>query len=906
MVAGILGKKMPMPHTVEAAEHTLPIPFRRYTPVVLAVLVGIGLSWTSLVLLRHGEWRSIHAQFDRTAADCAAALAHEIQNKLLFLEAPRSLFCSSEVVTRSEFRIFATPFVGTIQETLAWEWIPRVPHAQRAQFEQAARRQGVADYVIREWDAQRQLVPAPSRDEYFPLFYIEPLSLYHQLLGFDMATDPQRMAAMREACDRGTRVAVVGRPIVQKSGPPQGLLVFMPVYHQTPPPNTVAERRKNLRGFVLGAYWVERVAEQALEPFQRKGVVVRLFENTDAARPQLLFCSQCGADTPAADRADPHPPAPGNLSRSDKLDVVGRQWLINCAAVPDFVAARRTWLPWFALGAGLMLTGFLAARLLNNIRQAMRIEQLVVQRTRELRQSERDLRTVLDTVQVGIALVDAANQRLVDVNPVAIAMLGGAKEQIVGRNCQAMICSARCDVCPVISLGKAVHNKECSLRMANGETVPVLKTVTPITLSGKDYMLETFLDIAERRRMEDALRASEQKFRTIADSALDAVLMLHPSGNVLHWNPAAERILGFSREEVLGRPIYALLAPQHHAYARETLARIAQSGPDSVHGTTVELTALHKNGGEVSVEISVAVIPLDNQWGAVVIGRDITARKMAEVELQQRTLALESANRALRDAKQAAEWANLAKSEFLTNMSHELRTPLHGILSFAALGVRRNQTLSAEERLEYFQVIQQSGNTLLQLINALLDLAKLEAGRLEFNFDRLDLSALVPDVIDELRSLAQDHRLKIEFLCPTRNAEACGDRIRLQQVVRNLLSNAIKFATPDGTIEVEVYERDCHLAVSVRDRGVGIPEEELASVFDKFIQSSKTRTGAGGTGLGLAICREIIQAHGGRIWAENRPGGGAILTFEIPRQRPVAVGITPSNSHVNLPQTVVG
>jgi PAS domain S-box-containing protein len=738
------------------------------------------------------------------------------------------------------------------------------------------------------------------------MYYIEPRNLYHSLLGFDMATDPQRLAAMREARDRGTRVALVGKPVVHRSGPPQGLLVFLPVYSQTPPPNTVAERRKKLRGFVLGAYWIDRLAEQAVEAFQREGIVVRLFENTDVAQRQLLYCSQSSAGTPHAADGDQEPVAANRLSREDKLDVAGRRWLIRCTTVAGYVAARRTWLPWIVLAAGLALTAFLATRSLNNVREAMRIEHLVVQRTRELRQSEHDLRTVIDTVQVGIALVDADNQRLIDVNPVAVAMLGGVKEQIVGRNCQALICSARCATCPVLAAGTAIRNRECRLRMANGQTIPVLKTVVPVTLSGKHYMLETFLDISERRRMEDALRASEQKFRTIADSALDAVLMLQPSGNVLHWNPAAERLLGFASEEVLGRPVYRVLAPQHHAYARETLLRIAASGPDSVSGTTVELTGVHKNGAEVPVEVSVAVIPLDNQWGAVVIGRDITARKAAEAELQRRTAALELANRALRDAKQAAEAANLAKSEFLTNMSHELRTPLHGILSFAALGVRRNQTLSPEERLEYFQLIHQSGNTLLQLINTLLDLAKLEAGRLEFNFEQLDLARLVPEVLDELRSLLEDHRLKSEFLCSAPQVQAQGDRMRLLQVIRNLISNAIRFARPGDTIEIEVSERGSHQAVAVRDRGVGIPEDELATVFDKFMQSSKTRTGAGGTGLGLAICREIVQAHGGRIWAENRPGGGAILTFEIPRHRPTALALVSTHEHQNLPHAISG
>jgi PAS domain S-box-containing protein len=870
-----------------------PVPLRRYIPVVLTLIAGVLVSGVGMGLLRDGEWRSIQAQFARTAEAYTTALNRELQTNLLILEVPRSFFCGSEEVTRAEFHVFTKPFLTDQAEALAWEWLPRVTHSQRAPLEEQARREGVRAFTICERNAQKQIVPAARREEYFPVQYIEPVVRFQASLGFDMATEPLRMAAMCAARDRGTRVAVVGGPVIHDVGPSHALLVFLPVYRQICPPPTVVERRKDLRGFILGAYRIDRIAQQALGTLRSEGIVVRLYDHA-AGQPRVLYCSQSAPDAEL--------PAKAELSHREPLEVANLRWEIDCAAVPGYVAARRTWQPWIVLTAGLALTGFLAAWFLGNVRAAVRIEQLVIRRTHELRQTERDLRTVLDTLPVGIALVDAEQQCLVDVNPVAVAMLGGTKEQIVGRHCQSMICSARCGVCPVVTAGAAVRNRECSLRMANGESVPVLKTVIPIALSGKNYMLETLIDISERRRMEDALRASEQKFRTIADSALDAVVMLHPSGNVLHWNPAAESILGYSRAEVLGRPVYDLLSPQHHAYARETLRRIAQGGRESVHGTTVELTAVHKNGMEIPVEISVAVIPMDDQWGAVVVGRDITTRKAAELELQRRTVALESANRALRDAKQAAESANHAKSEFLTNMSHELRTPLHGILSFAALGMRRNQSLTPEERLEYFQLIHQSGNTLLELINALLDLAKLEAGRMDFNFERLDLSVAIPEVVDELRSLAQDRRLKVEFHCSTVDTWVQADRVRLLQVVRNLLSNAIKFASPEGTIEIEVMDRDACLAVAVRDRGVGIPEEELTSIFDKFMQSSKTRTGAGGTGLGLAICREIVEAHGGRIEAENRKGGGAVVTFEIPRQRPPAALVAPADCLQNLPQ----
>jgi signal transduction histidine kinase len=265
---------------------------------------------------------------------------------------------------------------------------------------------------------------------------------------------------------------------------------------------------------------------------------------------------------------------------------------------------------------------------------------------------------------------------------------------------------------------------------------------------------------------------------------------------------------------------------------------------------------------------------------------DISARKAAEQELQRRTLALETANCALRDAIRAAEAANSAKGEFLTNMTHELRTPLHGILSFASFGMAAVAPTGNEEVLEFFQIIHHSGTTLLHLVNNLLDLAKLESGRMDFAFARTDLATVILTAIDELRALAQERGLQVELHRRAADPRAVADTPRLLQVLRNLLGNAIKFSPPGSRVEIDLEDRPDGLAVCVRDQGVGIPEEELEAIFDKFIQSSKTRTGAGGTGLGLAICRQIIDGHGGRIWAENRAEGGAVLTFEIPRQPP--------------------
>ncbi|WP_291433968.1 PAS domain S-box protein [Acidovorax sp.] len=482
--------------------------------------------------------------------------------------------------------------------------------------------------------------------------------------------------------------------------------------------------------------------------------------------------------------------------------------------------------------------------------------------------NERDLSVLMRSVQELIFRTDAQGV-ITYVNAHWTVVTGTAPDRAIGKRLHDLVePQSRNDVVRAIDSRSPDGVRVCQVvsRSAEGREMMFQVAVVPLVAAGRVIgFAGSAVDETQRWMAQQQLQAQIAFQDLLLETNPLPISVTDAQDRFVRVNKAWEEYKGRARSTVLGKAVAECLPPDEvkvHLSANKQLLRWGGRA-------LVEAKIRHGDGSRRDTRVVKAAIADEHGQvtGVLTILMDVSEFREAE--------------RATQEARDAAEEASRAKSEFVANMSHELRTPLQSILGFAELGMLRGR---AQPKLaDMFEDIHSAGQRMLMLVNDLLEVSKLESTVGTFHMERIDLRGVVRPVIRELEPLLERSHLMLDLRMPDLPLVAKADPLRFQQVIRNVVANAIKFSPPGSTITLEGYADSLgqtHLVV--RDEGPGIPPSELQSIFEAFVQSSKTKDGSGGTGLGLAICRKIVEAMGGRIFAENVPASGAAFHIVLP------------------------
>ena len=853
--------------------------------LLLAVVVG---------LRQQSHNREVITQrFDTLAARAAAQVQNRMQLYEYGLRGARGavIAAGGHAITRQRFREYAASrevereFPGA----RGFGFIRYVPVADEARFLRAARADDWPDFSIRQL--------TPHGGDRYVIQYVEPVQPNVEAVGLDIASEANR----REAAERAMRT---GRPaltgpitLVQATGQRlRSFLLLLPVYGGVDVPDTVPERVAR----TLGWAYTPLVTDEILGDFDYADgqYSLSLLDRPDHGEPERFFNA-------LGWRA----PGPDTLVKTVGVSVFGRVWLVEVQALPPFFFRLNLRSPLALAGTVAAATVLLAVLTYLYLLGARRAKLVGLQRARMAAMVESSPDAIIGQTLDGVVR---------DWNPAAERMFGYTAAEAVGRTVRELIVpddreGEEADLLARVARGQTVPGFDTVRRRRDGRLLDVAASVAPIRLERGEVVgvAKTLRDISDRKAAEAEilqlnatleqqvarrtaeLRELAARERAILASAGSAIIAIDNEGIVTLFNPAAEAMLGYRAADVVG----TMRAIDFHdpqevrrradAMAREVGhpvgPRDVLSGRARAEGTIRdEWTYVRRDGTRLRVLLTLSA--LRDDMGEVIGYIGVAVDLSDRARLQQELIDL---NQALLERSAQAEAATRAKSEFLANMSHEIRTPMNAIVGLTELMRREVRDAAMRERLDKMM---DASRHLLAIVNNVLDLSKIEAGRLVLEQVEFELC----DVLDNTFALVIEEARKkgLELVLDASEAprRLVGDPTRLGQALLNLLSNAVKF-TDVGYVALRVRRlrgeaNEVMLRFEVSDSGIGISPEALDKLFKAFEQGDTSTTRRyGGTGLGLAITHELAELMGGRAGASSRLGHGSTFWFTA-RLRP--------------------
>ena len=844
----------------------------------IIAVAGLLTSWFTYRSLAGRERRIAETQFRLDASRLASQLQRDLTVGTHAVEAVRAFYDSSEEVTRSEFHDFTRTVLGQHAAIQSVSWAPCIDHDQLAEHERQVRESGVAAYRV---------LPATPGGEppanHFPNMYREPGDEATLPLGFDFGAVPACREAILRAAAHG-KTDAVGRVALGANSADQCCCLFItPVFRKDAELDTPQQRQDNLLGVAIAIGHLDTLLDRAVKVDQQLGVRLRLIDSLAANAADALVVYPPG-EMPT------HPVRLGDgqpgVFQSEVLTLPQHLWFIEATAEPAYFAGQHTLLPLIVLFGGILLTGLIAGLVASLVGQADRIRAQVTRRTKELqsevaehartqdnlRDSQALYSSLVDALPVYLLRKDLAG-RFTFANKLFCDLLGRPLEAIVGKTDydfypRELAEKYHCDDRHVIESRQVFEDVEKNEQDGETHYVEVLKSPVYDAAGEVVGLQAIFWDVTARKRAELGWQREQRLLASLMDHVPDHIFFKDRQSRFLRINNALAKRFGLSDPaEANNKTDFDYFTLEHAQQAYDDEQRVISTGQPLIGRVEKETWA----DGHVTWA-STTKLPLLDPDGRIVgtfgVSRDITDQRQAA--------------EALREAKEAAEAANRAKSDFLANMSHEIRTPLNAIIGMTELLM--DMGLPPSQR-EYLRMVRESGESLLGVINDILDFSKIEAGKLELEAAEFALRERLGDTMKFLGLRAHAKGLELAYhVHPDVPDGLVGDVARLRQVVVNLVGNAIKF-TDRGEVILEVsYEASGDAAATlhfaVKDTGIGIPADKMSRIFQAFEQADTSTTRRfGGTGLGLTISSRLVECMGGRIWVESEVGRGSIFHF---------------------------
>jgi PAS domain S-box-containing protein len=414
--------------------------------------------------------------------------------------------------------------------------------------------------------------------------------------------------------------------------------------------------------------------------------------------------------------------------------------------------------------------------------------------------------------------------------------------------------------------GELIEEKFITL---NNETRDVEVSVVPVLFNDNFASQVFFRDITERKNVENALKESEEKFKNIADTAFDGIVLMDQNGNIAFWNKAAEKILGYSVDEILGKNLHQICLPESkYILKKSDFEELNEPSFKKFNGRNFITGIKRKDNTFVTVEISITSFKSRGKWNAVGIIRDITKRLDDE--------------KALRESEQKLRELNATKDKFFSIIAHDLKNPFNQLIGFTDLLLINIRDYTLTEIEEFIQLLNKSAKNGYRLLENLLEWSRTQTNKKYFNPEKFFIKELLLKNIDLLQNNAQTKNIDIEVHIKD-DVSVLADYNMILTVLRNLISNSIKFTRINGKIKILTNQFENQLQISISDNGIGISEEDQNKLFKIDIHhSTKGTNNEGGTGLGLILCKEFITMNSGNIWVESKLNEGSTFYFTIP------------------------